>query len=121
MRRHIKAGSYVSTCLHSGQAKSGACRNQGDGLSRGAGAVDIGMTSPQYEQLTVTYHLSGSMGSFTNDPRVATRIATELLTTAGRQASHIVGPSIQGLPTFGTIRRAIVDARYPRPVAADMV
>ena len=64
IRRHIKAGSYVSTCLHSGQAKSEACRNQGDGLSRGEGAVDIGITSPQYEQLTVTYHLSGSMRSF---------------------------------------------------------
>src|SRR5262245_29478503 len=57
------AGSYVSTCLHSGQDKSSACRNQGDGLSRGEGAVDIGITSPQYEQLTVMYHLSGSMCS----------------------------------------------------------
>jgi hypothetical protein len=31
-------------------------------------AVETGITSPQYEQLTVTYHLSGSMRSFTNDP-----------------------------------------------------
>jgi hypothetical protein len=41
-------------------------------LSRGEGAVDIGITSPQYEQLTVTYHLSGSMGSFTACPALAT-------------------------------------------------
>ena len=27
--------------------------------------MDIGITSPQYEQLSVTYHLSGSMRSFT--------------------------------------------------------
>src|SRR5262249_22654403 len=60
IRRHIKAGSYVSTCLHSGQAKSRACRNIGCGSSCGEGALEIGITSPQYEQLTVTYHLSGS-------------------------------------------------------------
>jgi hypothetical protein len=33
--------------------------------------VVIGITSPEYEQLTVTYHLSGSMGSLTLAPNDA--------------------------------------------------